>query len=253
MEGLQKNNNEIKDQNKVESLDSIIFEQPEIIKKEIKTETLKERENLLNSKRNEILDIFDSKKDSIENKEVIKEGLDFVFEQNPELKKIGTKEQYSEYLDSIFTESKVRDIVYRGDSEKIKEYKIISNEINTLGDGIYFTPSKKVATDYAEAANGFTNIQKISLVNPLILDYRKKFYLNKSSLENEFLNNELASKKTEWLKSHNYDGVILIPYNNHIDYYEYMVIDPNKIYILGGKQDLENFKKFVENNQDSLD
>jgi len=30
----------------------------------------------------------------------IKEGVDFVFEQNPELKKIGTEEQYSEYLNN---------------------------------------------------------------------------------------------------------------------------------------------------------
>ena len=48
----------------------------------------------------------------------IKEGVDFIFEQNLELVKIGTKEQYSEYLDSIFPESKVRDIVYHGSPDK---------------------------------------------------------------------------------------------------------------------------------------
>ena len=31
----------------------------------------------------------------------IKEGVDFVFEQNPELLSIGTPEQYSKYLDTI--------------------------------------------------------------------------------------------------------------------------------------------------------
>jgi len=39
----------------------------------------------------------------------IKEGVDFVFEQYPNLAEIGTKEQYSRYLDTIFPDSQVRD------------------------------------------------------------------------------------------------------------------------------------------------
>lgn len=42
----------------------------------------------------------------------VKKGVDFVFEQNPELVNIGTQEQYSQYLDTIFPDSKVKDIVY---------------------------------------------------------------------------------------------------------------------------------------------
>ena len=45
-------------------------------------------------------------------KHYIKEGVDFAFKQTPELSNIGTMEQYSEYLDTIFPESKVKDIVY---------------------------------------------------------------------------------------------------------------------------------------------
>ncbi|MCU0660166.1 MAG: hypothetical protein MUD00_00935 [Candidatus Pacebacteria bacterium] len=48
----------------------------------------------------------------------IKEGVDFVFEQHPELAEIGTKEQYSEYLDTVFPESKIKDIVYHGTDAK---------------------------------------------------------------------------------------------------------------------------------------
>lgn len=40
----------------------------------------------------------------------VKEGVDFVFEQNPELVSIGTQEQYSQYFDTIFPESKVKEI-----------------------------------------------------------------------------------------------------------------------------------------------
>ena len=48
-------------------------------------------------KTNEILNRFDK---LVNNKE-IKEGVDFVFEQSPELFNIGTREQYSQYLDSL--------------------------------------------------------------------------------------------------------------------------------------------------------
>lgn len=44
---------------------------------------------------------------------IIKDGVDFVFEQNPELSKIGTKEQYSRYVDSIFPETKINKIVFQ--------------------------------------------------------------------------------------------------------------------------------------------
>ncbi len=44
---------------------------------------------------------------------IIKDGVDFVFEQNPELSKIGTKEQYSQYIDSIFPETKINKIVFQ--------------------------------------------------------------------------------------------------------------------------------------------
>jgi len=55
-----------------------------------------------------------NKKENKIEKSQIKEGIDFVFEQNPELAQIGTKEQYSKYLEYIFPESKVKDIVYHG-------------------------------------------------------------------------------------------------------------------------------------------
>jgi hypothetical protein len=47
-----------------------------------------------------------------ENTNNIKEGVIDVFNDNPELSSIGTPEQYSEYLDTIFPKSKVKDIVY---------------------------------------------------------------------------------------------------------------------------------------------
>ena len=46
----------------------------------------------------------------------IKEGVDFVFDQNPKLSEIGTQQQYSEYLDTIFPNKKTM-ILYHGQPE----------------------------------------------------------------------------------------------------------------------------------------
>jgi hypothetical protein len=74
----------------------------------------------------------------------VKEGVDFVFEQNPELASIGTQEQYSEYLDTIFPDSKIKDIVYHdGGKGKIKEEGFRKDLIGisdggVLANGFYF-------------------------------------------------------------------------------------------------------------------
>ena len=44
----------------------------------------------------------------------VKPGVSEVFEANPELTSIGTPAQYSQYLESIFPTSQVKDIVYHG-------------------------------------------------------------------------------------------------------------------------------------------
>lgn len=61
-----------------------------------------------------------NKENKIE-KPKIKEGVDFVFEQNPELASIGTKEEYSQYLETIFPESKIKDIVWHGNREDFRD------------------------------------------------------------------------------------------------------------------------------------
>ncbi|MCF7833757.1 MAG: hypothetical protein K9L98_00285 [Candidatus Pacebacteria bacterium] len=68
----------------------------------------------VNEKRAEVLKIFNNQENGTKKKEVVKEGVDFVFQQNPELANIGTIEQYSKYIDTIFPESKLKDIVYHG-------------------------------------------------------------------------------------------------------------------------------------------
>jgi len=73
-----------------------------------------------------------------------KQGVQELFDSNPELANIGTPEQYSAYLDSIFPNSKVRDIVYHGANEPIEGEKFVKKE-GATGKGIWFSGSKKYA------------------------------------------------------------------------------------------------------------
>ena len=56
-------------------------------------------------------------------------GVNDVFKENEELFKIGTQQQYSQYLNTIFPDSKVKEIVYH--STKNKELNIVSKRIDT--------------------------------------------------------------------------------------------------------------------------
>ena len=69
-------------------------------------------------------------KEEIENKG-IKPGVSEFFESNPELASIGSTEQYSQYLDTIFPDSKVEEIdnsLYISDLEDLKSNKIIEKQ-----------------------------------------------------------------------------------------------------------------------------
>ena len=52
----------------------------------------------------------------------IKEGITEVFESYPELTNIGTQEQYSQYLDTIFPDSEVKDILWHSTVDIFDKY-----------------------------------------------------------------------------------------------------------------------------------
>jgi len=98
-------------------------------------------------------------------------GIDFVFEQNPILNDIGSKSQYAEYLNTIFPDSKVKDIVYRG-SEKTDD-KLFQ----------YFT--KNLAESYVYSKAHVTKGGSIIERNPISVikdNIAKKYNLSKDIL-----------------------------------------------------------------------
>ena len=103
----------------------------------------------------------------------VKEGVEDLFNSNPELFTIGTQEQYSAYLDTIFPDSKVKDIVYRGGEKK--DVKLFQ----------YWTNNKSEAYMYAKA--NITKGGSITERNPITVIVKNfKTYIDNKYGENTF-------------------------------------------------------------------
>ena len=256
----------------------------------------------------------------------IKEGVDKVFEEHPELVLSGTAQEYSDYLDTIFPDSKVKDIVYHGTSfgkfDKFSKNELGKNtEAPSSLQGFFFSNSKSTAGNYAQKTEkdwGEISLEEsiernedskdnnelyyklvkksdyIDKRNPFgegsvfIKSKNKELYFGEFedfTEEHKKVSDDLKviEKEAELLKKQNNklqlftvvlniknpkvedkkgesgninqiiksvkttnDGVIL---NNYKDPYisdVYVVFESEQIHILGSKEDIERFKKYME-------
>ena len=176
----------------------------------------------------------------------IRPGVVELFESNPELASISTPQQYSQYLDTIFPNSKVKDIVYHGGwVSKETGFDLNESGDGEFGKGIYFTPSKESAAEYLSISGDAPNIilAIVDLKNPVLFDDKKP----RKGESKEYIKNKLAENP-------NNDGIIHTSkklMNNEMGVDEKLndevkVNSAEQIHILGNKQDIAGFKKFVE-------
>lgn len=208
--------------------------------------------------------------------EAKKGDMDFIFEQNPELASVGTKEQYYKYLDTIFPNSKTKDVVWhgtRGDWYKTDNFdlkkagKSSGNDDNTEG-GIYFIKYKTAATSFGDKKTIFPAL--IDLKNPSIVPLTefnktwrsKEKYLQLKSGDGIIAEQEKSPEEyyKEALEKYNEaqkeeDEMVRSFFrkpNGPDDFHEeqlsttYVVFDPSQIHILGSKTDIEKFKEFIK-------
>ncbi|MCX6757707.1 MAG: hypothetical protein NTZ44_02380 [Candidatus Nomurabacteria bacterium] len=169
----------------------------------------------------------------------IKNGVDFVFEQNLELAKIGTPEQYSVYLDTIFPDSKVRDILYHRTEKKFDVFdksKISKNNANRF----YFSPlnTGRYGNHVIQAVLNIKNLAKPS--NEEFIKSVNKEHPEYTEGKSQYFH--LPSQIYVNADKYGYDGVFEFEGTNDD---EYSVYHPEQIHILGSKQDVEGFKNFV--------
>lgn len=137
---------------------------------------------------------------------------------------------YSQYLDTIFPDSKVKDIVYHGTDKKFDVFDFTVNRkfgnLSEKDSGMFFSFDIDEAAGYGDGT--YKSVIKV-LVN------------SKNPVEIKDLIGNRAAK----YKSTN-DAVIgLEPDTSGKNI---VVFEPEQIHILGNKQDIEGFKKFVDSN-----
>jgi hypothetical protein len=170
-------------------------------------------------------------------------ALDFAFEQNSELAQIWSKEQYSEYLDSIFPDTVVKEILYHRASERFEVFdKTKTKKIN--GNRFYFSPfnTGRYGSHVMQAILNIRNlampqnkefIKQVNIEHPEYTEGKSKFFHLPAQI---YLN---ASR-------YGYDGVYAFEGSNDD---EYSVYESEQIHMLGTKKDIDGFRDFVDVNQ----
>ena len=104
---------------------------------------------------------------TVETTSEVKEGVPEVFKVIPELASIGTTEQYSEYLDSVFPESKVKDIVYHTTDAEFESFK--NQEVQAIGggkdEGIYFSKDPNYYTSEGRKVKAIVDLKDPTTLN----------------------------------------------------------------------------------------
>lgn len=185
-----------------------------------------------------------------EYQEEVNEDIDYIFKEYPELNKIGTKEEYSNYLDTIFPNSKVKDIVYHGSHKKFETFskeEPSKTQYTSLLPGFYFTNKKYVA-------NAYTESKEISIINNLTrikqaIERKGGYYdylvedTTQSLDENSFQETMINALKSEgyrgdFLKEANKDLTNLTNLEKYIDYFnvEYFSVSYNVSSLLNNNE-----------------
>lgn len=163
-----------------------------------------------------------------------KEGIDFVFEQSPELISIGTQEQYAQYLDTIFPDSKVKDIVYH-----VNKTGIISPE-----DGRkFYSTSFGSWLEELEEMKGNRIPIILNITNPTTVDSYYEFSDQAKKFRESGLGDEFITP--DEVREPGTDSVIGRDSGQGGNEKTYVTYSSNQVYQLGSKQDVEGFKKFV--------
>jgi hypothetical protein len=197
----------------------------------------------------------------------IEKSVDFVFEQHPELASIGTKEQYASYLETIFPESRFKEVVYHNSDAEFKDegFKPKAANFDTLNsiEGVYNFSSNK---DFAQRYGKNTYAVVLDIRHPLEetssgeyaddMDRslsKALFKIGKQTAENPFSPQYDESLKETDAVINNISGEGYVAQHpktgNEIGLPPQIIVSvfhENQIHILGSKSDIEEFSEFVK-------
>ena len=140
---------------------------------------------------------------------------------------------YSQYLDTIFPDSKVKDILYHGSSQKIQnEFKNNFDEFG-FSSGIFFTDSLEYLKEFEKNNLGKSTKEITTVIINAVDNFEMKERIG-------------YGVGQEWFFEQ-YDSIKGKDEGQTIEGNVYAVANKKQIHILGSSQDVEGFKKFVDN------
>jgi len=169
------------------------------------------------------------------NKPNHKDGIDFVFEKNHELYQIWTKEQYAQYLNTIFPKSKIKDIVYHSSSVEITWF---SQQEEGLWQ-FFFSKGKDTIRKLLANPEDPDNAKQVAVLLDIKIPKIEEF--NEDDHDGQSYRMRFAHE--EW-----YDAVLIENKNNPEDS-ERVVFKKNQIHILGSQKDIKQFKFWLQNKE----
>ncbi len=180
----------------------------------------------------------------VQNDNAVDQAVLDLFKLNPELSSVGTPEQYSKYLDTIFPESKVKDIVYHGTNRPLEQFNKV-DVYEEYGSGAIFFANLEYAESFATINDkGEKTVipTLINIKNPLVVS-RVKFMRRRLK---PGWDSPSGTRDARDILAQNQDndGLIGVDYSN-MENTTHVVRDSDQTHVLGTKQDIEGFKNFV--------
>jgi len=153
---------------------------------------------------------------------------------NSEITKIGTLDQYIQYLNSIFPNSKIKSIVYHGTFLK----DLIKDKFK--GYVTYFSTSKKYSDKFSfgkdeNVIKAVVNVQNPYIAPSEIADVPEEVHDT----------DEFTAPRIVKSRNLGYDSVIGVDAGQK-EGKTIVIFNPEQIHILGSKQDIEGFKQYVK-------
>ncbi|MFC1644467.1 hypothetical protein ACFL08_00395 [Patescibacteria group bacterium] len=160
------------------------------------------------------------------------ENIDFAFQFKPELEELfgGDRELFQEYLDGIFPDSKVQDVLYHtSGAEKIEKPNVVNYNEGIQSDQYGFYMSDVPNSIYGESIHPV----KINVSKGKELDALEIVLFKKGDYE------ELGRESVDAVYAAREKG------EGEYDYSEIVIFEEDNIHVLGSEKDLEMASEFL--------
>ena len=226
----------------------------EDIKKELRTV----KEQLTSAKKLKLEENKDNK--SSENRNYsTDEIISNIYNENNKLQKIGTKEQYLDYIKNKISDSSAKTLLYHGTHIQEKIEKLKQSSSGRYGKGVYLTDSFEEAKLFAYTKDqkdifGYTDENELPL-GQILVGYTTEgnsIEAKQAKGDNDFI--EFSSLNSLITEPHNIEqirkkeNVNLIIGDNGKSFTpsKEFVVDEDSLVILGSLEDVKNFKSNIK-------